>query len=133
MSKVSTDPISDMLTRIRNAISVHKNEVFVPYSKIKHSIADVLVKNGFIESVEHIEDGIDSMIKITITADGHNAKITEISRMSKPGRRLYASADKLPKVKQGRGLVIVSTPKGLMTDQDARKKRLGGELICKVY
>ncbi len=130
---VSTDPISDMLTRVRNAIAVRKTEVKAPYSKIKHSVADLLKANNFIDSVSVEGEGVSKSIVIGINTAGTNARITEIQRISRPGRRLYASADKIPTVKQGRGIVILSTSKGLMTGGDAKKNRLGGELICKVY
>lgn len=130
---VSTDPIADMLTRIRNAINVRKNEVDVPYSRIKESIAKLLKENGFITSVAVSGEGISKKITITINPAESNAVITEIVRMSKPGRRQYAGVDDIPSVKRGRGIVIVSTSQGVMTGADARKQRLGGELICKVY
>ncbi len=130
---VSTDPISDMLTRIRNAIAVRKNEVSAPYSKIKHSVAELLKANNFVDSVAVEGDGIAKKLVITINAGNTNARITEIERISRPGRRLYASVDKIPTVKNGRGIVIVSTSKGLMTGNDAKKSKVGGELICKIY
>jgi small subunit ribosomal protein S8 len=130
---VSTDPISDMLTRIRNAIAVNKHEVRMPYSKIKQSVAELLQKNNFIDGVAVSGDGIEKSLVITINGENTNARITEIERVSRPGRRLYASTDKIPTVKRGRGIVIVSTSQGLMTGDDAKKARVGGELICKVY
>ena len=130
---VSTDPISDMLTRIRNAIAVNKNEVKMPFSKIKQNVADLLQANNFIEKVEVSGEGIEKSLIITINDKNANAKITEIERVSRPGRRLYASVDKIPTVKRGRGIVIISTSKGLMTGDEAKKSRIGGELICKVY
>lgn len=133
MQITSTDPIADMLTRIRNAISVGKNEVLVPHSKIKQSIAELLVRNHFLAHVSIVNMSMGKVIKITISNPGANANITEISRLSKPGRRQYAGADKIPVVKRGRGVILVSTSKGLMTDSEARKQHLGGELICRVY
>ncbi len=133
MSTVSTDPIADMLTRIRNAINVRKNEVMIPHSRAKQAVADVLVANGFIDGVEVTELGIGKMLKVTIFPESQNARITEIARLSKPGRRWYVSADEIPMVKRGRGIVVISTSKGLMTGAQAKKQRLGGELICKVY
>lgn len=130
---VSTDPISDMLTRIRNAIAVSKSEVSMPYSKIKLSVAQILVKNGFISEVSADGKGIDKKITIVINEQNANPKITEIDRLSRPGRRLYVKAKEIPKVKSGRGIVIVSTPKGVMSGADAKKSAVGGELICKVY
>ena len=130
---VSTDPISDMLTRIRNAIAVRKNEVRAPYSKIKQSVAELLKANNFVDGIAIEGEGIAKSLVITINANNTNARITEIERISRPGRRLYASVDKIPVVKRGRGIIIVSTSKGLMTGDEAKKSQIGGELICKVY
>lgn len=130
---VSTDPVSDMLTRIRNAIAVRKNEVRAPYSKIKQNVAELLKANNFIDNVALEGEGITKSIVITINASNTNARITEIERISRPGRRLYASVDKIPVVKRGRGIVIVSTSRGLMTGDEAKTAKVGGELICKVY
>ena len=133
MALLSTDPIADMLTRIRNAIAVNKNEVNLPHSKIKETIARSLVKSGYLESVTVTEVKPQSEMNIVINKPGENVKITNLQRMSKPGRRLYSNADKIPTVKQGRGIVVVSTSKGIMTGAEAKKQRIGGELICKVY
>lgn len=130
---VSTDPISDMLTRIRNAIAVGKGEISLPYSKIKLSVAQILAKNEFISEATSTGKGIDKKIVIKINDQTANSKITEIDRLSRPGRRLYVKAKEIPKVKSGRGIVIVSTPKGIMSGDDAKKSSVGGELICKVY
>jgi len=130
---VSTDPIADMLTRIRNAIAVRKSEVVMPHSKLKQSVAEILKKSGFLNNVSVVEVGIGKSLKIVINGDFENAKITELARMSKPGRRYYVSADKMPLVKRGRGIVVVSTSQGLMTGSEAKRKGIGGELICKVY
>lgn len=130
---VSTDPISDMLTRIRNAIAVNKNEVKMPYSKIKQNVSELLKDNNFIVGVNVAGEGIEKSLHITINEKNTNARITEIERVSRPGRRLYASVDKIPTVKRGRGIVILSTSKGLMTGDEAKTQRVGGELICKVY
>lgn len=134
MSTTSTDPIADMLSRIRNAIAVRKNEVTLPHSKIKENVARILKDSNFVDRVEVVEnEGAFKSLKITINTSDSNARITEIVRLSKPGRRSYAKAGAIPAVKRGRGMVIVSTSKGIMTDQDARNQKLGGELICKVY
>ena len=130
---VSTDPIADMLTRIRNAILVRKNEIELPYSKIKESVAKLLVDNNFISSVKADGDGIDKKLILIINPAGTNANITEIQRLSNPGRRHYVNVKNIPVVKNGRGIVIISTSQGLLTGQDARAKHLGGELVCKVY
>ena len=133
MSTVSTDPVADMLTRLRNAIGVRKTEVVLPHSKIKQSVAELLKENGFIDDVKVIDARVGKDLRVTINHENTNASITEISRLSKPGRRLYVGASEIPVVKRGRGLVIISTSKGLMTGDKARQQRLGGELICKVY
>jgi len=130
----STDPIADMLTRIRNAIAVRKSEVTLPHSNLKESVANILKDSNFIDSVavEGDKPGFKSL-RLTINGEGTNARITEISRLSTPGRRLYSSATEIPIVKRGRGIVIISTSKGMMNGKDAQKQQLGGELICKVY
>ncbi len=133
MSTVSTDPIADMLSRIRNAIAVRKHEVIMPHSKAKEAIARLLADNQFIDDVKVTDATIGKTLKVIINAPESNARITEIVRLSKPGRRSYAGVDAIPTVKRGRGMVIVSTSKGMMTDREARASRLGGELICKVY
>lgn len=133
MSLQSTDPIADLLTRIRNASMVGKSEVRVPTSKIKKVVADQLVKNKYLSEVK-IEDGKPrGTLVITINRPGENAVFTEITRVSKPGRRVYVSASEIPKVKQGRGIVLVSTSQGVMTGAEAVKNRLGGEVLLKVY
>lgn len=133
MSKTSTDPIADMLTRIRNAIAVRKTEVSLPHSNVKEAVAKLLKDSGFIDGVSVEKADVGKTMTITINAEGTNARITEIARLSKPGRREYAGSDKIPTVKRGRGIVIVSTSKGLLTGAQAKKAGVGGELICKVY
>lgn len=130
----STDPIADMLTRIRNAIAVRKHEVSLPHSNQKEAVAKILKASNFVDnvSVEGDKPGFKSL-KIVISDEGSNARITEIKRLSTPGRRLYSSAGEIPVVKRGRGIVVISTSKGVMTGDEAKKKSLGGELICKVY
>ncbi len=130
---VSTDPIADMLTRIRNAIAVNKHQILVPYSKVQVTVLDVLQANKFIVSHEVLGEGKEKHIIVVINEPNTNARITEIERISKPGRRIYSGAEELPKIKYGRGIVVVSTSKGIMTGADAKKAGLGGELICKVY
>ena len=129
----STDPIADMLSRIRNAIAVSKNDVSLPHSKLKETIARLLVENGFLQSVSVRQGQMGKTLTITINSSDQNAAINQITRLSTPGRRRFAGADRIPVVKRGRGLVIISTSQGVMTGQQARSKRLGGELICKVY
>jgi small subunit ribosomal protein S8 len=130
---VSTDPIADMLTRIRNAVNVRKSEIVLPHSKLKQSVAELLKTNGFVSDVSVADATVGKNLRIVINHEGENARITEITRMSKPGRRAYANAKEIPMVKRGRGIVIISTSKGMMIGRDAKKQGLGGELICKVY
>lgn len=130
---VSTDPIADMLTRIRNALAVRKEEVRMPHSKLKQSVADILVANKYVVKTSVEGDGIDKSLVIQVASTTSMSPITEIDRVSKPGRRVYAKVKDIPTVKQGRGLVIVSTSKGVMTGEDAKKNKLGGEVICRVY
>jgi small subunit ribosomal protein S8 len=130
---VSTDPIADMLTRIRNAIAVGKPTVSMPHSRVKEGVASLLAETGFIEAATAEEVAGFKRLNITINQPGQNARINHIQRMSSPGRRLYSAVDKIPRSKNGRGIVLVSTSKGLMTDTKARQERVGGELICEVY
>ena len=133
MSVTTTDPIADMLTRIRNAINVRKNEISLPHSKIKENVARSLQANGFLESVTVTDLSVGKQLHIVIHPEDENARITEIKRLSKPGRRAYSNAREMPTIKRGRGVVIVSTSKGLMTGAEAKKAGLGGELIASVY
>ena len=133
MSLQSTDQIADLITRIRNAVMVGKNEILVPTSRLKVGVVEVLAKNGYVSGFEIIDGKPRGMLRVLINEIGSNAKINEISKVSKPGRRVYSSADELPVVKSGRGMVIVSTSKGLMTGREAKKNRLGGEILVKVW
>lgn len=133
MSTTTTDPIADMFTRIRNAIAVHKSEVTLPHSNIKESVARLLQANNFVDGVTVSKDTVGKTLTVRINDENTNARITEIVRLSKPGRRYYVNSKEIPVVKRGRGLVIVSTSKGLMTGDDARAQHIGGELICKIY
>lgn len=133
MSIQTTDPIADLLTRIRNAKMVGKNEIRVPSSKLKKVVAEQLQKNGYLTGVKVEVSKPRDILIVTINNAGENSTINEISRISKPGRRVYVAAADIPKVKSGRGLVLVSTSKGVMTGVEAIKNKLGGELILKVY
>lgn len=130
---VSTDPIADMLTRIRNAAAIGKHEVRLPHSKLKETIASELAKNKFLKKVTVEDAKPRKELVITINDEGQNPRFTEIVRMSTPGRRMYTNVKQIPKVKSGRGIVLISTSKGVMNGQEAVKARLGGEVICKVY
>lgn len=133
MSNTSTDPIADMLSRIRNAIAVNKPEIVLPHSKVKEAVAQLLVDNRFVNGLRVSDAAIGKSLVLKLSDENKNSPITEIKRLSKPGRRYYVSADKVPMVKRGRGLVIVSTSKGVMTGSDAKKQGIGGELICSIY
>ena len=133
MSLQSTDQIADLITRIRNAVMVGKNEILVPTSKLKVQVIEVLAKNGYITGFGVIEGKPRGVLKVTINEPGMIAKINEISKVSKPGRRVYSAAEDLPVVKSGRGMVIVSTSKGLMTGREAKKNHLGGEILIRVW
>jgi len=133
MSLQSTDPIADLLTRIRNAIAVGKNEIVVPTSKQKETVARVLKSAGYLKEVKVEKAEPRANLVVTIFGEGEVATIHEIDRVSKPGRRVYAKRAEIPKVKSGRGIYLVSTSKGVMTSREAVKAGLGGELICKVY
>ena len=133
MSMQSTDPIADLLTRIRNAINVGRTEIRLPHSKLKETIARELAKAGYLTAVATEPGKPRPTLVVTINASGSNPTITEIARLSTPGRRRYVGVTDIPTVKSGRGIVLISTSKGIMTGGRARKERLGGELICKVY
>jgi small subunit ribosomal protein S8 len=122
-----------MLTRIRNAIAVQKSEVNLPHSKVKEAVAKILKDNNFLEDVKVVDAEVGKTLHVTINNPSGSARITEIVRLSKPGRRNYASVGDIPTVKHGRGIVIISTSKGIMTGNQAKSQRIGGELICKVY
>ena len=129
-----TDPIADMLTRIRNANSSKHETVSVPSSKMKLAIAKILLDEGYISSYELIEDGLQGVIKITLKYGANKTKvISGLKRVSKPGLRVYANKDEMPKVLRGLGIAIVSTSKGIMTDKEARKNNVGGEVLAFVW
>ncbi len=133
MSLQSTDQIADLITRIRNAVMVGKNEILVPTSKLKAGVVEVLAKNGYVTSFEIMDGEPRGMLKVTIFEPGATARIHEIVKVSKPGRRVYSGASELPVIKSGRGMVIVSTSRGLMTGREAKKNHLGGEVLVKVW
>ena len=132
---MTNDPIADMLTRIRNANTAKHDTVDVPSSKMKVAIADILVNEGFIEKYEIIEDGNFKTIRITLKygADKNEKIITGIKRISKPGLRVYAGKDELPRVLGGLGIAILSTNQGIITDKEARKLQVGGEVLAFVW
>ena len=131
---VVTDPIADMLTRIRNAITAKHADVEVPASKTKKAIVDILLEEGYIAGYEVIENPLQNSLKITLKYGYKCEKVIQgLKRISKPGLRVYAKIDELPKVLNGLGIAIVSTSKGIMTDKNARSQNLGGEVLAFVW
>lgn len=128
-----SDPIADFLTRIRNAVKARKRTVEIPNSKLKTEIAKILKEHYFIRDYQIIEDNKQGIIKIYLKYINGNSAISGLERVSTPGLRLYAGKDKLPRVKNGLGIMIVSTSKGIMSDKKARSLGIGGELICKIW
>lgn len=126
------DPISDMLTRIRNALAAKKPEVLIPFSKIKMTMAEILVKSGYILKAEK-EENDWGQINIELKYINDKPAIESLKRISTPGRRLYVAKDQLPKVRNDLGIAIISTSQGLMTNKEARKKKVGGEVLCEIY
>ena len=128
-----TDPIADMLTRIRNANSARHDTVDVPASNMKKSIAQILLDEGYIKSYQIVDDGTQGVIHITLKYNGKDKVITGLRRVSKPGLRVYVGADELPRVLRGLGIAIISTSKGVMTDKAARANHVGGEVLAFVW
>ena len=130
---VVTDPIADMLTRIRNALTAKHSDVKIPTSKVKSAIADILLEEGYIDAVEKVEDGVNSYMNITLKYGAGKSVINGLKRVSKPGLRVYANCEELPKVLNGLGIAIISTSKGIMTDKQARTANVGGEVMAYVW
>ena len=131
---VMTDPIADFLTRIRNANTVYMEKVEIPASKTKLGLANILKEEGYIKDVEYIEDGKQGFLRLYLKYGANREKvITGLKRISRPGLRVYAQKDELPKVLGGLGIAIISTSKGLMTDKDALKAGVGGEVMCYIW
>ncbi|MBS4193348.1 30S ribosomal protein S8 [Bacillus sp. FJAT-49705] len=131
---VMTDPIADLLTRIRNANMVRHEKLEVPASNIKKEIADILKREGFVRDVEFIEDNKQGIIRIFLKYGSNNERvITGLKRISKPGLRVYAKADEVPRVLNGLGIALVSTSQGVLTDKEARAKQVGGEVLAYVW
>ena len=134
-----TDPIADMLTRIRNAIAVRKQNLVLPMSKMKFKIAEILEKEGWIEKVEVIKDGLKTksssfdQLRIVLKYQDGESQIRFLKRISKPGLRVYVNKNEIPTVLNNLGIAILSTSQGLMTNKDARKVKVGGEVICEIY
>lgn len=128
-----TDPISDMIIRIKNALLVRHTEVEMPYSKMKAAIATILVAHNYVEAAEVKKDATHPTLVIKLKYVGKIPAITDVKRLSKPGRRLYSSSKHIPRALGGYGITILSTSKGVVVDTDARKQNLGGELICQIW
>ena len=131
---VMTDPIADFLTRIRNANSVHHDKVEIPASKMKKTMAQILKDEGMIKDFEQVEDGKQGILRVTLKYGPNKQKvITGLKRISRPGLRVYAKKDEVPRILGGLGIAIISTSQGVMTDKQARKRGLGGEVLCYVW
>ena len=128
-----SDPIGDMIARIKNALGRNHKQVALPSSNFKVKIADILKSEGFIKDYNVEQDSNKPILSVDLKYYSGNPVISTFERISKPGRRIFSSADSLPKINGGLGVAIVSTPKGVMTDVDARKQKVGGEIICKVF
>ncbi len=129
-----SDPISDLLTRIRNAVMVSKSNIEIPHSNLKFELASLLKNEGYVSDVKISGDGTKKLIDIELKySDEGTSVISGMNRLSKPGNRVYSSFDKLPRNNGGLGTVVVSTSRGLLSDSEARKRKLGGELICEVW
>ena len=131
---VINDPIADMLTRIRNGLIARHDAVTIPASNMKKAIAKILLDEGYIKSVDYIDDGLQGEIKVTLKyVSGKESVIKGLKRISKPGLRVYAKSDEIPKVLGGLGIAIVSTSKGVMTDKEARNAGIGGEVLAYIW
>ncbi len=129
-----TDPVADMLTRIRNANSARHDTVDIPASNMKRAIADILVEEGYVKNVQYIADGGQGVLRVTLKyLGGKEQAITGLRRVSKPGLRVYAGSDELPRVLRGLGIAIISTSRGIMTDKKARADHVGGEVLAFVW
>ena len=128
-----SDPIGDMIARVKNAQARYHKKVELPSSNFKTKIADILKNEGFIKDFKVISENNKPVLSLELKYFSGNPVISAFERVSKPGRRIFSSADSLPKINNGLGIAIISTPKGVMTDIDARKQRIGGEIICKVF
>ncbi len=128
-----SDPIGDMIARVKNAQARNHKKVELPSSNFKAKIADILKNEGFIKDFKVDDQNKKSVLSLELKYHSGNPVISNFERVSKPGRRIFSSADSLPKINNGLGIAIISTPKGVMTDMDARRQKIGGEVICKVF
>ncbi|MGG7079406.1 30S ribosomal protein S8 [Clostridium sardiniense] len=131
---VMTDPIADLLTRIRNANAVKHEVVEVPSSNVKKAVSNILLQEGYIKEIDEYNDGVVPMLRITLKYGANNERvITGLKRISKPGLRVYCKKDETPRVLNGLGIAVISTSKGIMVDREARKSNIGGEVLCYVW
>jgi small subunit ribosomal protein S8 len=128
-----SDPIADMLTRIRNAIAAHHSEVAIPLSKTKAAMAQVLHEEGYIEEFSREENGVQGTLRLKLKYSGNRSVIEGLKRVSIPSRRIYVSYDQIPRVMSGLGINILSTSRGIMSDRQARRKQVGGEILCSIW
>ena len=129
-----TDPIADLLTRIRNGCRAHKDRVDVPWSRTKEAIADVMVSEGYLKESVVVGEGVEKVLRIALRYDARReAAITDIQRVSRPSLRVYVGAEEAPRVRRGMGISILSTNKGVMPDREARKQNVGGEVLCAIW
>ena len=129
-----TDPIADMLTRVRNALAVNKETVEIPSSNMKKAIADIMLKEGYVQDVKLVEDGYSGKLVLTLKYVGKKKSvINALQRVSRPGLRVYANVENMPKVLNGLGVAILSTNKGIMTDRQAKAANVGGEVLCYIW
>ncbi|MDF2865738.1 MAG: ribosomal protein [Clostridia bacterium] len=128
-----TDPIADMLTRIRNANSQKHDTVDIPYSNVKQAISNILVEEGFVKSQDILQDGIRKTIRLTLKYENKTRVLQGLKRISRPGLRIYANSEELPRVLNGLGIAVISTSKGIMADKKARKENIGGEVLAYIW
>ena len=129
-----TDPIADMLTRVRNAIMVNKDTVEIPSSNMKKAIADIMLKEGYVSDVKLVEDGYNGKLVLTLKYVGKGRSVINgLKRVSKPGLRSYTAVESMPKVLNGLGIAVLSTNKGIMTDKQAKARNVGGEVLCYIW
>ncbi len=128
-----TDPVSDMLTRIKNAYMARKTSVSMPTSKVKEAIAQVLVANNYVAEIKKEDHPVQPVLVLTLSYNGKSPALTDLKRISKPGRRLYTNVDNIPRTLGGYGVTIISTSQGVMSDKDAKKKNIGGEILCQIW
>lgn len=128
-----TDKIADFLTRVRNAANARHKTVDIPCSKLKLELARILKEQGYVSEYEKVEDSLQGTIRVTLKYHSKQPSFRDIKRYSKPGRRVYSPADKLPRIKNGLGIAIISTSKGMMSDKDARRFNVGGEVLCTIW